>query len=64
MHGGSIEVRSEMGKGSCFTFEIPMRVEKDQNGEPLPVKEYDDFIYGRKIEVEFSDVKKRLYEVF
>ncbi|GEM_PF-552431 len=64
MHQGSIEARSEKGKGSCFTFDIPMKVEKDENGKPLPVKAYDDFIYGRKIEVEFSDVKKRFYEVF
>ena len=64
MHGGSIRVKSEMGKGSTFTFDIPIRVEKNYEGNILPVEAYDNFIYGKKLEVEFSDVKKRFYESY
>jgi signal transduction histidine kinase len=64
MHEGSICVKSEIGKGSTFTYDIPIEVERDEEGEQLPVEAYDDFTYGSKLEVEFSDVKKRFYEVF
>ena len=28
LHGGSVEVKSELGKGSCFTVRIPYRIEQ------------------------------------
>lgn len=38
--GGSITVRSELGKGSCFTLHVPFRIA--QNLEPVTIKEKRD----------------------
>lgn len=52
MHGGEIKVRSELGKGSEFIVELPVRVVNEIN-------QVEDAVYENNIEkvnIEFSDI--------
>ena len=62
MHGGHVRATSVPGAGSRFVFSIPMELVMDETGHPMPVEPVEDPFRGSRLEIEFSDVKKRHYE--
>jgi PAS domain S-box-containing protein len=55
MHDGVISVNSELGKGSNFTLEIPVRLVEDSNQVKIPVNNIEQEVVER-INIEFSDI--------
>lgn len=59
---GSIDVRSEEGKGSCFTIELPLIAAKTQQQDETPGKEliFSTMLYGLKVLVAEDNPANRL----
>lgn len=55
MHGGNIFVKSELGKGSTFTIDIPIRYAQEGDTWTIIDKNLQES-YIEKIKVEFSDI--------
>lgn len=57
MHEGKIYLKSELGKGSKFIIELPVRIIEDDN-EDLFINNYDSNNYNlsERMKVEFSDI--------
>lgn len=62
MHGGDVHAISVPGEGSRFVFSLPIELVMDETGHPMPVEALEDPFRESRLEIEFSDVKKRYYE--
>lgn len=54
MHGGRVMVKSELGKGSEFIVNLPVRLDKGIKSENITNQSSDDRV--QKINLEFSDI--------
>lgn len=53
MHGGSIQVNSEVGRGSEFIINLPV---KNATGTEFNCKRIQEEMYEKKVMIEFSDI--------
>ncbi|MDF2522760.1 MAG: resE11 [Clostridiales bacterium] len=56
MHGGAIEVESELEKGSVFTIKLPIKVIESIQQKPHSSYVDESDLYVERLHVEFSDI--------
>ncbi|MDF2891187.1 MAG: hypothetical protein K0R80_1554 [Clostridia bacterium] len=56
MHGGAIEVESELEKGSVFTIKFPIKVIESIKQRPHSSYVEESDLYVERLHVEFSDI--------